>query len=96
MTNPRRQEPLRYAQAFADWVGERLRAHDEAALIDYRAQAPDAVRAHPSEEHFLPLFVAWGAAGERRAGRAHRRRLRGRRAGDGFVPLRGILMRSPG
>ena len=63
MTNPRRQEPLRYAQAFADWVGERLRTHDAAALIDYRAQAPDAVRAHPSEEHFLPLFVAWGAAG---------------------------------
>jgi len=65
MTNPRRQEPLRYAQAFAQWVGDRLQAHDVAALIDYRAQAPDAVRAHPSEEHFLPLFVAWGAAGER-------------------------------
>jgi len=65
MTNPRRQEPLRYAQAFAEWVGDRLQAHDAAALIDYRVEAPDAVRAHPSEEHFLPLFVAWGAAGER-------------------------------
>jgi 4,5-DOPA dioxygenase extradiol len=65
MTNPRRQEPLRYAQAFAQWVGERLQAHDVAALLDYRVEAPDAVRAHPSEEHFLPLFVAWGAAGER-------------------------------
>jgi len=64
MTNPRRQEPLRYAQAFAQWVGDRLHAHDAAALIDYRAQAPDAARAHPTEEHFLPLFVAWGAAGE--------------------------------
>ncbi len=63
MSNPRRPEPLRYAQAFAGWVEERLHAHDDAALIAYREQAPDAVRAHPSEEHFLPLFVAWGAAG---------------------------------
>jgi 4,5-DOPA dioxygenase extradiol len=63
MTNPRRQEPLRYAQAFADWVSERLLTHDEAALTQYREQAPEASRAHPSEEHFLPLFVALGAAG---------------------------------
>jgi aromatic ring-opening dioxygenase catalytic subunit (LigB family) len=26
--------------------------------------APDAARAHPSEEHYLPLLVAWGAAGD--------------------------------
>ena len=63
MTNPRRQEPLRYAEAFAGWVGARLAAHDTDALLGYREQAPDAARAHPSEEHFLPLFVAWGAAG---------------------------------
>ena len=64
MANVRRSEPLRYAQAFADWVDARLAAHDTAALVDYREQAPDAVRAHPTEEHFLPLHVAWGAAGE--------------------------------
>lgn len=63
MTDPRRQEPLRYAQDFAGWVGERLAAHDTEALLAYRRQAPDAERAHPTEEHFLPLFVAWGAAG---------------------------------
>jgi len=64
MTNPRRKEPLRYAQDFADWLYERLVAGDTAALTAYREQAPDAERAHPSEEHLLPLFVAWGAAGE--------------------------------
>ena len=64
MANVRRSEPLRYAQAFADWLDARLAAHDTAALVDYREQAPDAVRAHPTEEHFLPLHVAWGAAGE--------------------------------
>ncbi|MGH8849607.1 MAG: dioxygenase family protein [Casimicrobiaceae bacterium] len=64
MANPRRQEPLRYAQAFAGWVHDRLLARDIEALADYREQAPEAARAHPSEEHFLPLFVALGAAGE--------------------------------
>lgn len=56
-------EPLPYAAAFARWLEERLAAHNEAALLDYRIEAPDAVRAHPTEEHFVPLFVAWGAAG---------------------------------
>jgi len=62
MTNPRRTEPLRYAQAFADWLHDRITAHDTDALIAYRDCAPDAARAHPSEEHYLPLLVAWGAA----------------------------------
>ena len=52
-----------YAQKFQRWVFDRLAAHDVDALAAYRQQAPDAVRAHPTEEHFLPLFVALGAAG---------------------------------
>jgi len=52
-----------YAQKFQRWVFERLAAHDVDALAAYRQQAPDAARAHPTEEHFLPLFVALGAAG---------------------------------
>ncbi|MEO8740385.1 MAG: class III extradiol ring-cleavage dioxygenase [Casimicrobiaceae bacterium] len=63
MSNPRREEPLRYVEAFAQWLNERLVAHDEEALLAYRERAPDAVRAHPTDEHFLPLFVALGAAG---------------------------------
>jgi 4,5-DOPA dioxygenase extradiol len=63
MANRRRHEPLRYAQEFASWLQARLAARDTDALVAYREQAPDAVRAHPSEEHFLPLFVALGAAG---------------------------------
>ncbi len=64
MANPRRRDPLPYAQAFAGWLESRLAAHDTDALVAYRERAPEAARAHPTEEHFLPLFVAWGAAGD--------------------------------
>jgi len=64
MSNPQRSAPLRYAQNFAEWLHERLVARDTEALVAYRDSAPEAVRAHPSEEHFLPLLIAWGAAGD--------------------------------
>lgn len=52
-----------YVRAFADWVWNRLQAGDVDALLDYRAIAPAAARAHPSEEHLLPIHFALGAAG---------------------------------
>jgi 4,5-DOPA dioxygenase extradiol len=64
MSNARRPEPLTYVRAFSEWLAAALAAHDTDALVAYRERAPDAARAHPSEEHFLPLFVAYGAAGE--------------------------------
>lgn len=61
-----------YVRTFADWMGRRLAAGDLPALLDYRQQAPAARRAHPSEEHLLPLYVALGAAGQSvRAERLH-------------------------
>lgn len=59
---PESVEP--WAKAFRDWVIEKLAANDEAALHDYRRQAPNAVRSHPSDEHLLPLYFARGAGGE--------------------------------
>jgi 4,5-DOPA dioxygenase extradiol len=52
-----------YVTAFARWIEEKLDAGDTEALLQYRTQAPGAVRAHPTEDHFLPLFFALGAAG---------------------------------
>lgn len=51
-----------YAQQFADWVRDAVARHDVHGLVDYRRRAPNAERAHPSEEHFLPLLVALGAS----------------------------------
>jgi 4,5-DOPA dioxygenase extradiol len=56
-------EPMPYATAFADWLRDTLAARDTDALVHYRARAPHAERAHPTEEHFLPIHIAWGAAG---------------------------------
>ncbi len=38
--------------------------NDLESLMDYRTRSPHGVRAHPTDEHFLPLFVALGAAVE--------------------------------
>ena len=54
---------LPYAASFAAWLKDTLAKRDDDALLAYREQGPGAARAHPSEEHFLPLYVAWGAAG---------------------------------
>ncbi|TSE36161.1 4,5-DOPA dioxygenase extradiol [Tepidimonas charontis] len=51
-----------YVQAFSAWVWEALQAGDLPSLLDYRARAPQAMRAHPTDEHLLPLFFALGAA----------------------------------
>lgn len=59
---PESVEP--WAKVFRDWMIEKLAANDEAALHDYREQAPNAVRNHPTDEHLLPLYFARGAGGK--------------------------------
>jgi 4,5-DOPA dioxygenase extradiol len=54
---------MSYVREFADWVWRRIDTGDLRALLDYRRQAPEAQRAHPTEDHLLPLYVALGAAG---------------------------------
>ena len=49
--------------AFRHWMLERSAARDWDALFNYRAQAPQAMDMHPTDEHLLPWFVAAGAGG---------------------------------
>ena len=50
-----------YIREFAAWVRQAVLADAADTLADYRRRAPHAGRAHPTEEHFLPLLVAIGA-----------------------------------
>jgi len=53
-----------YVRPFIGWIEQKLAAGDVDALLDYRRQAPFAQRAHPTDEHLLPLYVALGVAGD--------------------------------
>lgn len=64
---PGAPRPSPQTVAFRDWVHRQLMGQDSEALFGWPQNAPHAAFAHPTPEHFLPLFVALGAAG------AHRR-----------------------
>lgn len=55
--------PVPYAKEFADWVAEAIGSGRTEDLLDYQNRAPQALRNHPTPEHFLPLFVALGSGG---------------------------------
>jgi len=52
-----------YVRRFCDWLAAHLVPPQMGELPHYRHRAPDAKRAHPTEEHLLPLYVALGAGG---------------------------------
>jgi 4,5-DOPA dioxygenase extradiol len=56
--------PAPYVLEFSRWVEAAITEGRWDDLINYRALAPHAARAHPTEDHFLPLFFALGAAGK--------------------------------
>jgi 4,5-DOPA dioxygenase extradiol len=53
-----------YAVEFAQWARQAVLEHRTDSLLDYRRQAPHALRAHPTEEHYVGLLVAVGASDE--------------------------------
>ena len=57
------QTALNYVPEFQQWIYTMLRDRNIDALLSYRKLSAYGERAHPSEEHLLPLFVALGAVG---------------------------------
>ena len=51
-----------WALEFDDWLITNLRAGTTEALFAYAEAAPHAAKAVPTTEHFVPLFIALGAA----------------------------------
>ena len=52
-----------WARRFDEWAADALRRYDVDALKDFQRQAPDAAVALPTWEHYAPLLVSAGAAG---------------------------------
>jgi 4,5-DOPA dioxygenase extradiol len=51
-----------YAKTFVAWVRDKAMHGDTHSLINAATVAPDAARAHPTNEHYLPFLIALGAA----------------------------------
>ena len=51
-----------WSTEFDRWAAEALAEGDLDSLIDFRNRAPATRYAHPTVEHFAPLFVTLGAA----------------------------------
>jgi 4,5-DOPA dioxygenase extradiol len=71
--------------AFTEWFAEQFGKGDREAILDWRARAPFTAENHPTDEHLMPLFFAYGAAGEdAKAERTHHSRQYGFFAWDSW------------
>ena len=59
-------------KAFTEWFADRFAAGDKTALLNWKNEAPFPSENHPTDEHLMPVFFAYGAAGpSARAERVH-------------------------
>ncbi|MEZ5966133.1 MAG: class III extradiol ring-cleavage dioxygenase [Planctomycetota bacterium] len=57
--------PPQWATTFEAWLRDRLSRGAVDDLVAFRHEAPDLQLAHPTDDHFVPLLVALGAASAR-------------------------------
>lgn len=53
-------EPFDWAVAFDDWLIDYLKKKDLSSLFNYEKLAPNAKKAVPTTEHFVPFFISLG------------------------------------
>jgi 4,5-DOPA dioxygenase extradiol len=58
-----------WSRDFDAWAAAALAEGDIDELANYRTRAPGMPYAHPTVEHFVPLFVTLGAAADPEAAR---------------------------
>jgi 4,5-DOPA dioxygenase extradiol len=56
------ETPPSWIGEFDHWAAEVLARQDIDALLDYQRTAPAVALAHPTVDHFIPLFIALGAS----------------------------------
>lgn len=69
-----RRDPVNvadWARNFDDYLADCVTAGDVEGLLDSGSR-PEIDKAHPTDEHFLPFFVALGAAGDKKGDVLHR------------------------
>ena len=49
--------------AFTEWFAEQFAKGDREAVLDWYNRAPYVADNHPTDEHLMPLFFAYGAGG---------------------------------
>lgn len=54
--------PPAYVTEFTNWIKDRLSVGDAQAIAQAAQEAPHFARAHPDDDHYLPLPFAMGAA----------------------------------
>ncbi|WP_372433585.1 dioxygenase family protein [Hoyosella rhizosphaerae] len=65
LTDPRADAvPPSWSVEFDQWAHETLAAGDVGELLNFQNSAPGMPYAHPTTEHFAPLFVALGASND--------------------------------
>lgn len=64
-------EDRAWVERFTAWLETVIVAGDTEALLATMSAAPEAARNHPTDEHLLPLFFAYGAGGDAPGRRLH-------------------------
>lgn len=57
-------EMVKKVDAFTGWFAEKFSENDTRAILNWKEHAPFAAENHPTDEHLMPLFFAYGAGGE--------------------------------